>query len=238
VRVARGICLAAAALTVLGNTALAYEVAAVKNGGVVAGVVRYAGEPPSATARLFGPERAACGGVRDPRRDLALGPDAGVRDAVLWLTGIHRGKPFDRVEPVLRHDSCGFVPGVVTLPAGELLEIVRLDDEVHRLRTHGRDTPTVSIRQSRFEESVTVMLEQPEVVHITCDLHPGEETWVAVEAHPYYAVTDEAGGFKLEEVPPGDYGLHLWHRRLGELEQKVVVQPGAETRVDFELVEP
>jgi hypothetical protein len=32
-----------------------------------------------------------------------------------------------------------------------------------------------------------------------------------VVPHPYYAVTDEQGRFKLTGVPPGEYELVAWH---------------------------
>jgi hypothetical protein len=32
-----------------------------------------------------------------------------------------------------------------------------------------------------------------------------------VPRHPYYAITDEDGKFRLDEVPPGRYRLVVWH---------------------------
>jgi hypothetical protein len=34
---------------------------------------------------------------------------------------------------------------------------------------------------------------------------------VLIVDHPYYAVTDEHGNFKLTDVPPGDYQIEAWH---------------------------
>ena len=61
------------------------------------------------------------------------------------------------------------------------------------------------------------------------------EAWIVVAEHPYYAVSDEKGEFKLTDVPPGTYTLHLWHESLGELEQQVTVRANAEARADFTL---
>lgn len=43
------------------------------------------------------------------------------------------------------------------------------------------------------------------------DLAPA---WVMVAPHPYYAVTDDAGRFALDLVPPGRYQLAIWHPPL------------------------
>ena len=32
-----------------------------------------------------------------------------------------------------------------------------------------------------------------------------------VVSHPYYAVTDEDGSFRLTNVPPGEYQIEAWH---------------------------
>jgi hypothetical protein len=34
---------------------------------------------------------------------------------------------------------------------------------------------------------------------------------VLVVVHPYYAVTDEHGNFRLTNVPPGSYVITAWH---------------------------
>jgi hypothetical protein len=33
----------------------------------------------------------------------------------------------------------------------------------------------------------------------------------SVVKHPYYAVTDRDGFFKLADVPPGEYEIEAWH---------------------------
>jgi hypothetical protein len=49
---------------------------------------------------------------------------------------------------------------------------------------------------------------------------------VVVAEHPYYAVTNERGEFALENVPPGNYTLQVWHESLGTLKKDVAVTDG------------
>jgi hypothetical protein len=68
-----------------------------------------------------------------------------------------------------------------------------------------------------------VTFAEPELVTITCDLHSWMKSWVVVAEHPYYAVTDAAGAYRIAGVPPGRYRLRMWHEVLGELAREVEV---------------
>jgi hypothetical protein len=50
--------------------------------------------------------------------------------------------------------------------------------------------------------------------------------WVVVAEHPYYVVTNERGEFALENVPPGNYTLRVWHESLGTQKTDVAVTDG------------
>jgi hypothetical protein len=58
--------------------------------------------------------------------------------------------------------------------------------------------------------------------------------WVVVAEHPYYTLTNEAGEFVLENVPPGKYTLQLWQETLGTATQEVTVS-GDSTSVNLRM---
>jgi hypothetical protein len=35
--------------------------------------------------------------------------------------------------------------------------------------------------------------------------------WIVAIRHPYFALTDENGSFKITDVPPGKYKVIAWH---------------------------
>ncbi|MBY0459616.1 MAG: hypothetical protein K2V38_20040, partial [Gemmataceae bacterium] len=56
----------------------------------------------------------------------------------------------------------------------------------------------------------------------SCDIfsssiHPWMRGYVRAFDHPYFAVTDAAGGFELPQVPAGTWRLVAWHERAGFL---------------------
>jgi hypothetical protein len=59
--------------------------------------------------------------------------------------------------------------------------------------------------------------------------------WWVSEDHPYYAVTDAKGAFKIADVPPGDYELEFWHETLGKQTQKVAVKAKEDAKVSVQM---
>jgi hypothetical protein len=55
-----------------------------------------------------------------------------------------------------------------------------------------------------------------------------------VADHPYFAVTDSAGQFRLEHVPPGDYDVVCWHANWREAEHELDGDTGLVCRLTFE----
>ena len=58
---------------------------------------------------------------------------------------------------------------------------------------------------------------------------------VLVLENPYFAATNERGGYKILNVPAGTYKLKAWHERLPAQIQDVSVADTGEVKVDFTL---
>ena len=57
--------------------------------------------------------------------------------------------------------------------------------------------------------------------------------FVGVSRNPYFAVSDRAGGFRIENVPPGTSTLAAWQEKLGEKSVEITVEPRQTTKVVF-----
>ena len=86
-------------------------------------------------------------------------------------------------------------------------------------------------------ESSRVFSRAEVLVPIGCDVHPWMRANLAVLAHPFFAVSGEAGAFEIRNVPPGTYEVEARHGKLKPVSATVVVA-GAETPVDLTLVIP
>jgi len=49
------------------------------------------------------------------------------------------------------------------------------------------------------------------MVKLKCDVHQWMFAYAGVQSHPYFAVTDADGNFKIADVPAGSYTLTAYH---------------------------
>ena len=137
-------------------------------------------------------------------------------------------------EVVLERRNCYFTPRVVGMMVGQKVSFVNRDQTVHN--TH----PTPKFNQEWNTSSppgsapLKKTFTRPEIlIPVKDNQHPWEKAYVAVVAHPYFAVTDEFGRFEIHGLPPGTYTLVVWHERLGEQQVEITVAPGEIRNADF-----
>lgn len=253
--------LAACALVVVGvgpaaHAPWAYEVTAVADGGVLSGVVRFVGSPPRLDPLRVNKNRDVCGTQKDPEA-LVVGPEGGVRDSVILIHGVARGRA-PRGELVVDNRHCLFVPHVSAVMVGARVRVRNSDPILHN--THGVLAAPGAGRRTVFNLAlplagqvidVTRKLTQVGPVRLLCDAHPHMVAWLYVHDSPYATVTDGRGQFRLEEIPPGTYRVSLWHEGFRQrgvdkdgrpvyeeptvITKQVTIPPRGAARVEFEL---
>jgi hypothetical protein len=229
----------------------AYEEIAVKDGGVLAGRVKFAGAVPVLEPLAVNKNRDVCG-ERKPSEALVVGADGGVKGSVVFLEGVPRGKKADG-EVVLDNHKCQFVSHVSATMAGGRVRVKNSDPVLHN--THGfLGKPTVfnlALPSKDQVIDITRRLTKPGVIRVLCDAHPHMFAWLIVHDSPYVAVTDDRGAWRLDGVPPGTYKITMWHEGFRPkgvdkdgrpvyddpraVTREVTVAPRATVTVDFEL---
>ncbi len=203
---------------------------AVAQTGTISGTVKFIGAPPAPKKISVTKDTAKCGSEK-LSEELVVGPDKGVKWAVVSLVGA-KGKPSGPA--VLDQKTCQFIPHVVVVPAGGTLDILNSDGILHNIHTYSTKNPSINKAQPGFKKKMTEKFAQPEIIKVTCDAHAWMSGWIVVADSPT-AVTDERGSFKLANVPAGTYKLKVWHESLGEQVKEVRVKAGEEVKVTFEL---
>ncbi len=212
-----------------------YEAGPVSGGGTIAGQVKFQGSPPAPKPLEVTKDKEVCGVTPKHDESLLVGPQGGLKNAVVFLTNVSKGKPFASAKPVLDQKGCQYIPHVFLTPAGATVDIANDDGILHNIHTYSKKNPPVNRAQPKFKKVIQEKFSQPEIFEVRCDAHGWMQAWVVVQDHPYYAVTDEGGNYKLTDVPPGEYELKVWHEKLGEKVQKVSIQGGQTATVNFEL---
>ena len=83
------------------------------------------------------------------------------------------------------------------------------------------------------------VVEEP--FYIKFDLHPWMKSWVLVQDHPYFAVTDDKGNFTIENIPPGTYEVIAWQEKFKmkrSLTETIEIKDSAVTIKDFLFIKP
>jgi hypothetical protein len=69
------------------------------------------------------------------------------------------------------------------------------------------------------------------MIVIKCDIHGWMQAFVRVDPHPYHAVSDAEGSFRIGNIPPGNYTLEVWHEKLGSQQIPVRIESGETEQV-------
>lgn len=223
----------------LSTAAGAYQAVEVKDGGTIAGTVKFKGEAPKAKELAVTKDKEVC--AKEPKVDesLVVGPDKGVQWAVVSLTKIDKGKKLQTTpNPVLDQKGCRYHPHVLVVPVGAKLDILNEDGISHNIHTFSSANPAFNKMQPKFAKKIGAEFTKPERIRVECDIHNWMSGWIVATDHPYVAVTNEKGEFKLTDVPPGTYEVTVWQEKAaakGEVKQSVTVKAGETSSLSFEL---
>lgn len=215
-----------------------YQEALVTDGGRLDGRVLVDGEVPQ--IRMFPVTRQAdqtvCGLEKiSPRTRLGSGGE--VKDAVITLAEIQRGKPLSSLEAVtLVQKDCQFTPHLMIHPAGAPFSVRNEDPMLHQFQASddsGRALFGLSLPRRGMQ--VSRSLPESGWVGLESDLHPWMSAGIWITSHPYTVASDEMGAFSLEDVPPGEHRVKAWHPVLGAAEATVRVESEMTTHVTLRL---
>ena len=205
-------------------------------GGRITGRVLFTGAPRPPRPIQVTKDHAVCGARAHTDESLLLGPDGGVRYAVVSVGPIPAGAAWpESPTPTLDQKGCWFNPHVLLVPAGSTIDVVNSDGILHNIHTYPKRNPPTNQAQPKFKKVLNLTFQEPDTVQVKCDVHSWMNAWIVVAPHPYHAVTDENGAFSLSGVPPGTYTLTVWHESLGTREQPITAAAGesSETTITF-----
>ena len=137
---------------------------------------------------------------------------------VVSLLRIPKGLPIDTGDKPIQMDQqkCVFIPHVLLVPAGAEFEVLNSDPLLHNFHTIGKHNKEINIMQTKTKRRrLPLTFPEPDTIEVVCDVHSWMKAWIIVTEHPYYALTDADGRFRLENVPAGGYRIKACHEELG-----------------------
>ena len=213
-----------------------YMAGPVENGGAVTGSVKFVGTPPPIEKIEVSKDPAICGKEKVVET-VQVGSGGGLKDVVIWLDGIAKGKDWGPIDGgTVDQKECHYTPYIQIVRAGGSLDVVNSDQVLHNIHAYYKDTETLfNLAQPMAGMKTPKKLEKSGPVHLRCDVHSWMSAWVFVAAHPYYSVSSADGAFTLDGVPAGSYKLHAWHSKFGEKTADVTVSAGGKATAEFSM---
>jgi hypothetical protein len=137
---------------------------------------------------------------------------------------------------VLDQVGCKYVPHVIAVMRGGVVEFRTSDATMHNIHTMPEvaGNQAVDISQGPKGPPQTKRFMQPEIMMpVRCNNHPWMNAFINVSATPFFAVTDVDGHFEIKGLPAGTYTLAAVHEKLGEQTMTVTVAPQETGKADF-----
>jgi plastocyanin len=209
----------------------------------------FGAEPPPATGTITGTARftgkmppakkvTTTDGAVIEHNDLVVEPKSkGLRYVFVQLEGAPAQPKVKKAEPVVvdQRDML-FVPRVVAVRHGQAVRFDNSDLCNHSVQA----VSTLAANQFNKFTAPNNPLEhvfevQKKPVVIGCALHGWMRAWVYVVPHPWFAVSDPEGRFRLGDVPAGKHLLSFVHPDSGLQERKeVTVETGQTATISVE----
>jgi len=182
-------------------------------------------------------------GSRDARPDpAALGMGAtrdplDPRRSVVYLETAPRAAFEQSEERRARMDQRNerFVPHVLAIVAGTYVDFPNGDSTYHNVFSLSK-TKEFNLGRYATGRSKAVRFERPGVVRVFCDIHSHMSAFILVFAHRFFAVTDDEGRYRLDNVPPGTYTVVVWNETVhGDAPKRTITVPEAGGDVDADF---
>lgn len=226
--------------------ARAYESGTVTDGATVRGKVTFTGTVPAPKEFELHryPDRAFCSALSDGNghrllKEVNVGPDGGLKDVVVVVDGIEKGKPFTFTDAEVEASICQFLPFVTVVSDKRRVTVFNRDPVSHDIQGYAYDQAGVDIVLHRpalhvsGTTDIVQLVKGRKVFTMQCGMHPYMQNWGYAIDNPYYAVTDLTGSFAIDDLPPGTYRIKAWHPILGMQEREVTVKPNETVSLDW-----
>jgi plastocyanin len=144
--------------------------------------------------------------------------------------------PAPTEHPVIDQKSLVFQPHVTAVQVGTTVDFLNSDSVAHNVfwtSIGGNKKLSHNLGTWPKGEKKSFKFDTPGTVPILCNVHPEMSAYLVVAPTPYFATSDQAGNYKIENVPDGSYTVTAWHE--GAKNQSKPVSVSGDAKADFTL---
>ena len=153
--------------------------------------------------------------------------------AVVYLDG-NFSRPASLPLKEVAQKDLAFLPALLPIEMGTRVAFPNLDDTYHNIFSYS-PTKRFDLGRYRPEERPipSVIFDKPGLVTLRCDIHEHMRGLILVLSTPYFVMTDTAGRFRLDKLPPGHYTLKAWVDSRTTREKPVELRDAQTLHVDL-----
>ena len=144
--------------------------------------------------------------------------------------------PASTQHPVIDQKGLVFQPHVTAVQVGTTVDFLNSDSVAHNVfwtSVGGNKKLNHNLGTWPKGDRKSFKFDTPGAVPILCNVHPEMSAYLVVVPTPYFATSDQAGNYKIENVPDGSYTVIAWHE--GAKSQSKPVSVSGDTKADFTL---
>lgn len=156
--------------------------------------------------------------------------------SVVYLDAAGKTFPAPTASPVMDQKGLLFQPHVMVVQAGTTVQFLNSDSVQHNVfwpSVGGDKKQSHNLGTWPKGEKKSFKFDKAGVVPLLCNVHPEMGGYIVVSPSPYFAETDDAGNYTIENVPDGAYTATAWHE--GAKTQNKAVTANGSTKADFTL---
>lgn len=188
--------------------------------GDITGKVTLKGTPPPEITIAYDSTCSALHPTVGTTRHWVVGRDHGLADVFVYISKGLEGRKFTPPSQAVELDQvgCNYSPYVFGVMVGQTVRIKNSDPLMHNIHVLPKVDGNMEFNfaeptQGDVNDTAwTGHIKKPEVlVKLKCDVHQWMFAYAGVVDHPFFAVTDADGNFKIPNAPPGKYTLTAYH---------------------------
>jgi plastocyanin len=139
------------------------------------------------------------------------------RPAIVYVEAAPGTFTAPAAHPRIDQKGMQFIPYLLPIVVGTSVDFANSDAVNHNVFSPDNEAynlgtwPKGAIRSYTFKKVGTYTQ--------LCSIHPEMEAFIVVLANPYFAVADNDGKFKINDVPDGHYVLKVFAKKLKKADQ-------------------
>ncbi len=201
--------------------------------GTIEGTVHYLGPKPPPKILPVTRDQDHCGTEVRIQTIHLHDAHGALSDAVVSVQDMEEQSDGTKIQGLILNMRCAFSPRIGTARKGQKIEIRNQDPILHNTHIKYVKRTFLNVAQVPGGKPIVKRLKRAGLHDFRCDKHVFMEGYLHVFSHPFYAVTNQTGTFRITEVPAGDHHIQVWHETLGLLDQLVSVPQNGTVQLNF-----